>query len=83
MNKERPWWHRIGTLTLTIVSVVGLFKAGGFPGLRSASIADWVIFAVCTYGVGQIYDILFDIIAVILDAKSRQLARRRRAAGGV
>jgi hypothetical protein len=77
MKPERQWWHRLGTLTLTIVSAVGLFKAAGFLDLRAAPLASWVIFFVCVYGLGQIYDVIFDIVVAIVDAKRRQLARRR------
>jgi hypothetical protein len=79
MKPERQWWHRLGTMTLTVVSAVGLFKAAGFLDLSGAPLASWVIFFVCVYGLGQIYEIIFDIVAAIVDAKRRQLARRRAA----
>jgi hypothetical protein len=79
MNKERLWWHRLGTLTLPVVSVYWLFKAAGMLHSISAPLAFWVILGVCTYGLGQIFEIIFDIIAAIVDAKTRQLERRRRA----
>jgi hypothetical protein len=80
MNKERQWWHRLGTLILTIVSAVALFTAAGMPNPASASIAQWVIFTVCVYGLGQIYEIIFDVVAAIVDIKRRQLRRGRGAA---
>jgi ABC-type transport system involved in cytochrome bd biosynthesis fused ATPase/permease subunit len=72
MNKERPWWRRLGTLILTIVSVVWLLKAAGMLLSTSAPVAAWVISAVCAYGLGQIYEVIFDIVVAIADAKSRQ-----------
>jgi hypothetical protein len=77
MNVEREWWHRLGTLTLTIVSAVYLFKAAGIKPLTgpTASIVSWVIFCVCAYGLQNIYDVLFDFATAIVK-------RRRRAAGG-
>jgi hypothetical protein len=82
MNKERPWWHRLGTLIFTVVTAVVLFKATGVPNLASAPVSQWVICAVCGYGLGQIYDVLFDVVAAIVDAKSRQHARTRQAVRG-
>jgi len=79
MKPEREWWYRIGTLILPIVSVVWLFKAAGMLPSTSGPVAAWVILGVCTYGLGQIWEIIFDVIAAIVDAKRRQLERRRGA----
>lgn len=81
---SEAWWYRLGTLILTIVSIVGLFKAARIQPLTgpSASLASWVIFCVCAYGFQQIYEVLFDLIAAIVDGKRRSLERRRGAAGG-
>lgn len=78
MNVEREWWHRLGAFTLTIVSAVYLFKAAGIKPLTgpSASIASWVIFCVCAYGLQNIYDVLFDFVTAFVK-------RRPRAAGSI
>lgn len=65
------WWYQAGTLILTIVSAVGLFTAAGMPNLASASVAQWVVFAVCVYGLGRIFEIIFDVVVAIVDAKRR------------
>jgi hypothetical protein len=77
MKSERKWWYRVGTPALGILSAFGLFKAAGI--LPFASIAAWMIFLICAYGLERLSGFLFDVIATIVDAKSRQLARRRRA----
>jgi hypothetical protein len=74
MNKERQWWHKLGTLILTIVSAVGLFKAAGIPNPASASIAQWVVCTVCVYGLGQIYEVIFDAIAAIARRRGARVA---------
>jgi hypothetical protein len=35
-------------------------------------LAVWAILDVCTYGLGQICEVIFDIIAAIVEAKTRQ-----------
>jgi hypothetical protein len=62
---------RAGTLILTIVSAAGLFTAAGMPNFASASVAQWVVFAVCVYGLGRIFEIIFDVVVAIVDAKRR------------
>lgn len=81
MNKERPWWHRLGTLILPIISAVPLFKAAGMLPSSSGPLAAWVILGVCTYGLLQMYTVIFDLIAGIVDAKSRRRERRQGTAG--
>ena len=78
MSKERPWWYRLASLVLPIVFVVWLFKAAGMLPSTSAPLAAWVILAVCTYGMGQIVEIIFDVVAAMV--KRRQLWRGRGAA---
>jgi hypothetical protein len=59
----------------TIASAVGLIKAAGIRPLTrpSTSIATWVSFCVCAYGLQQLYEILFDLIATIEAGKRRSL----------
>jgi hypothetical protein len=82
MNKERPWWYRLGTLIIPIVCVPWLFKAAGMQPSPSSPLAAWVILTVCCYGVWQICEVIFDVIATIVNAKQRQLERRRQAVRG-
>jgi uncharacterized membrane protein SirB2 len=77
MKAERQRWIKIGVPALSILSAVGLFRMAGI--LPFASIAAWVIFLICAFGLERMYGILVDIVAAIVDAKSRQAARRRRA----
>jgi hypothetical protein len=81
MNFEREWWYRLAMPTLMGASAVGLFKAAGIRPLSgpSASIASWVIFCVCVYGLQQMYQVIFDVVANIVDAKRRQIQRTREA----
>jgi hypothetical protein len=77
MTSERKWWIKVGVPALAILSTLGLFKTAGI--LPFASIAAWVIFLVCAFGLERMYGILVDIVAAIVDAKSRQLARGRES----
>jgi hypothetical protein len=79
MTFERIRWIKAGISGVAILSTVGLFKVAGILPTTSSSIATWLIFLFCMIGLRQIYEVLLDLIAVIVDAKSRQLARRRRA----
>jgi hypothetical protein len=78
MKAERKWWIKVSMPALGILSAVGLFRIAGI--LPFASIAAWVIFLVCAFGLERIYGVLFDVVAAIVDAKRRQLERRRGAA---
>jgi hypothetical protein len=81
MKAESKWWVKVGVPALAILSAVGLFRIAGI--LPFASVAAWVVFLICAFGLERMFAILVDLVAVIVNAKSRQLARRRRAAGGV
>jgi hypothetical protein len=72
MNVE-DWRHGLSTLFLTGVSAVLLFKAAGMQPLTgpSASVASWVIFCVCAYGLQKIYEALFDIVAGMVKRNTR------------
>jgi hypothetical protein len=63
MNVE-DWRHGLSTLFLTGVSAALLFKAAGMRPLTgpSASVASWVIFCVCAYGLQKIFEFLFDFL---------------------
>ena len=76
MNFKDTWWYRLGTLTLIVGSSVELCKVAGIRPLAgpSASVASWVIFLVCTYGLAQMYEFIFAFVASIVE-------RRRQAAG--
>jgi hypothetical protein len=73
VNVKDKWWYRLGTLTLTVGSAVELFKAAGIRPLTgpSASVASWVIFLVCTYGLAQIFEIIFAFVVSMVE-RSRQ-----------
>lgn len=55
-------------------SAVGLFKAAGIRPVTgpSASIASCVIFCVCVYGLRQMYQVIFDVVANIVDPNRRK-----------
>jgi hypothetical protein len=75
VNAKDKWWYRLGTLTLTVGSAVVLFKAAGIQPLTgpAASVASWVIFLVCTFGLAQIFEIIFASVVSLVE-------RRRQAA---
>ncbi len=83
MNIERKQWFKVGMSALAILSATGLFEIAGMLPRVFDSVAAWAIFLFCVFGLKGMYEILFAIGASIVDAKSRQPARRRRAAGGV
>jgi hypothetical protein len=71
MNKERPSWYRLGTLIIPIVSVPWLFKAAATLPSASSPVAAWVILSVCAYGVWQICEVIFGVIAAMSATRPR------------
>ena len=74
--QERPWWLTLGMLLVTTSSGVYLFQAASWRPLTSGSIPRWVIFIICLYGLGQIFEITFDGIIAGVGAKLGRLVNR-------
>jgi hypothetical protein len=79
MAVERRQWFRFSMSALAILSATGLFQVAGMLPRVFDSVAALAIFLFCVFGLEGVYEIIFALGAIMVDAKTPQLERRRRA----